>query len=174
MTGPLLDIRHLSTHYVSARGTRVTRAVDDVSLSLDQGQTLGIVGESGSGKTTLALTLLRMLPPAARVVSGEMMFEGADLLKKPENEMRRIRGKRIAMILQDPMMSLNPLFTVGDQVAEPIRVHEGAPRRSAWRRATELLKAVRIAAPERRVREYPHQLSGGMRQSIVGAIAISC
>jgi oligopeptide/dipeptide ABC transporter ATP-binding protein len=174
VTGPLLDIRRLSTHYVSARGTRVTRAVDDVTLSLDQGQTLGIVGESGSGKTTLALTLLRMLPPAARVVSGEMMFEGSDLLKKPENEMRRIRGKRIAMILQDPMMSLNPLFTVGDQVAEPIRVHEGAPRRSAWRRATELLKAVRIAAPETRVREYPHQLSGGMRQRIVGAIAISC
>ena len=174
MTGPLLDIRHLSTHYVSARGTRVTRAVDDVTLSLDQGQTLGIVGESGSGKTTLALTLLRMLPPAARVVSGEMFFEGSDLLKKPEHEMRRIRGKRIAMILQDPMMSLNPLFTVGDQVAEPIRVHEGAPRRSAWRRATELLKAVRIAAPERRVGEYPHQLSGGMRQRIVGAIAISC
>jgi len=159
---------------VSARGTRVTRAVDDVTLSLDQGQTLGIVGESGSGKTTLALTLLRMLPPAARVVSGEMLFEGSDLLKKPENEMRRIRGKRIAMILQDPMMSLNPLFTVGDQVAEPIRVHEGTPRRSAWKRATELLKAVRIAAPETRVREYPHQLSGGMRQRIVGAIAISC
>ncbi|PYN85686.1 MAG: dipeptide/oligopeptide/nickel ABC transporter ATP-binding protein [Candidatus Rokuibacteriota bacterium] len=174
MTGPLLDIRRLSTHYVSARGTRVTRAVDDVSLSLDQGQTLGIVGESGSGKTTLALTLLRMLPPAARIVSGEMLFEGSDLLKKREGEMRRIRGKRIAMILQDPMMSLNPLFTVGDQVAEPIRVHEGAPRRTAWRRATELLKAVRIAAPERRVREYPHQLSGGMRQRIVGAIAISC
>jgi oligopeptide/dipeptide ABC transporter ATP-binding protein len=173
-TGPLLDIRRLSTHYVSARGTRVTRAVDDVTLSLDQGQTLGIVGESGSGKTTLALTLLRMLPPAARVVSGEMLFEGSDLLKKPEHEMRRIRGKRIAMILQDPMMSLNPLFTVGDQVAEPIRVHEGAPRRTAWRRATELLKAVRIAAPERRVGEYPHQLSGGMRQRIVGAIAISC
>jgi oligopeptide/dipeptide ABC transporter ATP-binding protein len=174
VTGPLLDIRRLSTHYVSARGTRVTRAVDDVTLSLDQGQTLGIVGESGSGKTTLALTLLRMLPPAARVVSGEMLFEGSDLLKKPEHEMRRIRGKQIAMILQDPMMSLNPLFTVGDQVAEPIRVHEGAPRRSAWRRATELLKAVRIAAPERRVGEYPHQLSGGMRQRIVGAIAISC
>ena len=174
MTGPLLDIRRLSTHYVSARGTRVTRAVDDVTLSLDQGQTLGIVGESGSGKTTLALTLLRMLPPAARVVSGEMLFEGSDLLKKPEHEMRRIRGKRIAMILQDPMMSLNPLFTVGDQVAEPIRVHEGTPRRSAWNRATELLKAVRIAAPETRVREYPHQLSGGMRQRIVGAIAISC
>jgi oligopeptide/dipeptide ABC transporter ATP-binding protein len=174
VTGPLLELRRLSTHYVSARGTRVTRAVDDVSLVLDQGQTLGIVGESGSGKTTLALTLLRLLPPAARIVSGEIFFEGADLLKKSDAEMRRIRGKRIAMILQDPMASLNPLFTVGDQVAEPIRVHEGASRRSAWSRATELLKAVRIAAPETRVREYPHQLSGGMRQRIVGAIAISC
>ncbi len=172
--GPLLDIRRLSTHYVSARGTRVTRAVDDVSLVLDQGQTLGIVGESGSGKTTLALTLLRLLPPAARIVSGEILFEGADLLKKSDGEMRRIRGKRIAMILQDPMASLNPLFTVGDQVAEPIRVHEHASRGNAWGRALELLKAVRIAAPETRVREYPHQLSGGMRQRIVGAIAISC
>ena len=174
MTGPLLELRGLSTHYVSARGTRVTRAVDDVSLVLDQGQTLGIVGESGSGKTTLALSLLRLLPPAARFVSGEILFEGSDLLKKSEGDMRRIRGKRIAMILQDPMASLNPLFTVGDQVAEPIRVHEGASRRNAWSRATDLLKAVRIAAPETRVREYPHQLSGGMRQRIVGAIAISC
>ena len=174
MTGPLLELRGLSTHYVSARGTRVTRAVDDVSLVLDEGQTLGIVGESGSGKTTLALSLLRLLPPAARFVSGEILFEGSDLLKKSEADMRRIRGKRIAMILQDPMASLNPLFTVGDQVAEPIRVHEGASRRNAWSRATDLLKAVRIAAPETRVREYPHQLSGGMRQRIVGAIAISC
>jgi oligopeptide/dipeptide ABC transporter ATP-binding protein len=174
VTEPLLQLRQLSTHYVSARGTRVTRAVDEVTLSLDQGQTLGIVGESGSGKTTLALSLLRLLPPAARFVSGEILFEGQDLLKKSEAEMRRIRGKRIAMILQDPMASLNPLFTVGDQVAEPIRVHDGASRRSAWTRATELLKAVRIAAPETRVREYPHQLSGGMRQRIVGAIAISC
>jgi len=131
VTGPLLELRHLSTHYVSARGTRVTRAVDDVSLVLDQGQTLGIVGESGSGKTTLALTLLRLLPPAARIVSGEMFFEGEDLIKKPEHEMRRIRGKSIAMILQDPMMSLNPLFTVGDQMAEPIRVHKDTPHRSA-------------------------------------------
>jgi oligopeptide/dipeptide ABC transporter ATP-binding protein len=174
VTVPLLELRGLSTHYVSARGTRVTRAVDEVSLSLGQGQTLGIVGESGSGKTTLALSLLRLLPPAARFVSGEILFEGSDLLKKSEADMRRIRGKRIAMILQDPMASLNPLFTVGDQVAEPIRIHDGASRRSAWTRATELLKAVRIAAPETRVREYPHQLSGGMRQRIVGAIAISC
>jgi oligopeptide/dipeptide ABC transporter ATP-binding protein len=174
VSGSLLELRGLSTHYVSARGTRVTRAVDDVTLSLDQGQTLGIVGESGSGKTTLALSLLRLLPPAARFVGGEILFEGSDLLKKSEAEMRRIRGKRIAMILQDPMASLNPLFTVGDQVAEPIRVHDHVSRGSAWSRATELLKAVRIAAPETRVREYPHQLSGGMRQRIVGAIAISC
>ncbi len=174
MSGPLLDVRHLSTHYVSARGTRVTRAVDDVSLVLDVGGTLGIVGESGSGKTTLALSLLRLLPTAARIVGGEIRFEGEDLLQKSDSEIRRIRGKRIAMILQDPMMSLNPLFTVGDQVAEPIRIHEGASRSSAWSRATELLKSVRIAAPESRVREYPHQLSGGMRQRIVGAIAISC
>ncbi|MEK7386776.1 MAG: ABC transporter ATP-binding protein [candidate division NC10 bacterium] len=174
MIGRLLEVRHLSTHYVSARGTRVTRAVDDVSFALGEGETLGIVGESGSGKTTLALSLLRLLPPAGRIVSGEIRFEGDDLLRKSHAEMRRIRGKRIAMILQDPMASLNPLFTVGDQVAEPIRVHEGASRGSAWSRALELLKAVRISAPEMRVREYPHQMSGGMRQRIVGAIAISC
>jgi oligopeptide/dipeptide ABC transporter ATP-binding protein len=170
----LLEVRHLSTHYVSARGARVTRAVDDVSLTVGDGETLGIVGESGSGKTTLALSLLRLLPPAARIVGGEILFEGEDLLTKSHGEMRRVRGKRIAMILQDPLASLNPLFTVGDQVAEPLRVHEGASRKSAWVRARELLRAVRIASPETRVREYPHQLSGGMRQRVVGAIAISC
>ena len=171
---PLLDVRGLTTHYVSARGTRVTRAVEDVSFTLRDGDTLGIVGESGSGKSTLALSLLRLLPPAARIVAGAVRFEGEDLLNKPESEMRRIRGKRIAMILQDPMASLNPLFTVGDQVGEPLRVHEGASRRSAWDRARGLLAAVRIPAPAARVRNYPHELSGGMRQRIVGAIAISC
>jgi oligopeptide/dipeptide ABC transporter ATP-binding protein len=170
----LLEVRNLSTHYVSARGTRVTRAVDEVSFAIGEGETLGIVGESGSGKTTLALTLLRLLPPAAHIVGGEIWFENEDLLKKSDTEMRRVRGRRIAMILQDPLASLNPLFTVGDQVAEPLRVHEGATRASAWARARELLRAVRIAAPETRVGEYPHQLSGGMRQRIVGAIAISC
>ena len=171
---PLLELRNLSTHYVSARGTRVVRAVDEVSLSLEAGSTLGIVGESGSGKSTLALTILRLLPPAARITGGEILFEGEDLRAKSDVEMRRIRGQRIAMILQDPMASLNPLFTIGDQVAEPLRVHEGVGRRGAWSRATDLLKAVRISAPESRVREYPHQMSGGMRQRIVGAIAISC
>jgi oligopeptide/dipeptide ABC transporter ATP-binding protein len=148
--------------------------VDDVSLTLDAGETLGVVGESGSGKTTLALTILRLLPLAARIVSGQILFEGEDLLTKSPVEMRRIRGKRIAMILQDPMASLNPLFTVGDQVAEPIRVHDGTRRASAWNRARELLRAVKIPAAEARLRDYPHQLSGGMRQRIVGAIAISC
>ncbi len=170
----LLEVDGLSTHYVTARGTRVTRAVHDVSFSLDAGETLGVVGESGSGKTTLALSLLRLLPPAARIVSGAIRFDGENLVDKSEVEMRRIRGKRIAMILQDPMASLNPLFTIGDQVAEPIRVHEHETRRSAWDKARGLLEAVRIAAPGQRVREYPHQLSGGMRQRVVGAIAISC
>jgi oligopeptide/dipeptide ABC transporter ATP-binding protein len=171
---PLLELRNLSTHYVSAGGTRVVRAVDEVSLTLEAGSTLGIVGESGSGKSTLALTILRLLPPAARITGGEIFFEGEDLRTKSDGEMRHIRGKRIAMILQDPMASLNPLFTIGDQVAEPLRVHEGAGRAGAWSRAKDLLKAVRISAPESRVGEYPHQMSGGMRQRIVGAIAISC
>jgi oligopeptide/dipeptide ABC transporter ATP-binding protein len=171
---PLLELRNLSTHYVSAQGTRVVRAVDDVTLSINAGETLGIVGESGSGKSTLALTILRVLPPAARIAGGQMLFQGEDLIKKSDAEMRQVRGKRIAMILQDPMASLNPLFTVGDQVAEPIRVHEGATRASAWRRAIELLKSVRIASPDTRVTQYPHEMSGGMRQRIVGAVGISC
>jgi oligopeptide/dipeptide ABC transporter ATP-binding protein len=171
---PLLELDNLSTHYVSAQGTRVVRAVDEVSLRIHAGETLGIVGESGSGKSTLALTILRVLPPAAHIVSGRMMFEGEDLLKKSDEEMRQVRGRRIAMILQDPMASLNPLFTIGNQVAEPIRVHEGASRATAWSRARELLKAVRIPSPETRVRQYPHEMSGGMRQRIVGAIGMSC
>jgi len=171
---PLLQLENLSTHYVSARGARVVRAVDDVSLRINAGETLGIVGESGSGKSTLALTILRLLPPAARIVSGRMLFEGEDLLQKSDEEMRQVRGKRIAMILQDPMASLNPLFTIGDQVAEPIRVHERVGRAIAWGRARELLRAVRIPSPETRVTQYPHEMSGGMRQRIVGAIGISC
>ena len=170
----LLEVSGLSTQYVGARGTRVTRAVDDVSFTLETGKTLGIVGESGSGKTTLALTLMRLLPPGARIASGSMRFEGEELLDKSDAEMRAIRGKRMAMILQDPMASLNPLFTVGDQIAETLRAHEGMPRRGAWTRARELLASVNIAAPERRVSEYPHELSGGMRQRVVGAIAIAC
>ena len=173
-TRALLELQNLSTHYVSAQGARVVRAVDEVSLRINAGETLGIVGESGSGKSTLALTILRILPPAAQIVSGKMLFEGEDLLLKSEEEMRRVRGKRIAMILQDPMASLNPLFTIGDQVAETLRVHEGVSRANAWERARDLLKAVRIPSPETRVTQYPHEMSGGMRQRIVGAIGISC
>ncbi|MFI5000616.1 MAG: ABC transporter ATP-binding protein [Reyranellales bacterium] len=171
---PLLSLENLSAHYVSQRGARVVRAVDDVTLSLGAGETLGIVGESGSGKSTLALTIMRLLPPAARIVGGRMMFEGENLLDKSDVEMRHVRGKRIAMILQDPMASLNPLFSIGNQVGEPIRVHERATASSAWKRAVGLLKSVRIASPETRVTQYPHEMSGGMRQRIVGAIGISC
>jgi oligopeptide/dipeptide ABC transporter ATP-binding protein len=173
-TRALLEIENLSTHYVSAQGTRVVRAVEGVSLRIEPGETLGIVGESGSGKSTLALTILRLLPPAARIASGRMLFEGEDLLQKTDAQMRRVRGKRIAMILQDPMASLNPLFTIGDQVAEPVRVHEGVGRAAAWRRACDLLKAVRIPSPQTRLSQHPHEMSGGMRQRIVGAIGISC
>ncbi|HEX3860526.1 MAG TPA: ABC transporter ATP-binding protein [Stellaceae bacterium] len=174
MAVPLLELDGLSTHYVSSRGARVVRAVDEVSLRVEAGETLGIVGESGSGKSTLALTLLRVLPPAASIVGGRIMFEGEDLVTKSDEEMENIRGKRIAMITQDPMASLNPLFTIGNQVAEPIQVHEHAPRATAWERARGLLKSVRIPSPAARVRQYPHEMSGGMRQRIVGAIGISC
>jgi oligopeptide/dipeptide ABC transporter ATP-binding protein len=171
---PLLALEHLSAHYVSQQGTCVVRAVDDISLTLNAGETLGIVGESGSGKSTLALTIMRLLPPAARIVSGRMMFEGENLLDKTDTEMRHVRGKRIAMVLQDPMASLNPLLSIGNQVGEPLRVHDGVGRRSAWKRAIALLKDVRIPSPETRVRQFPHEMSGGMRQRIVGAIGISC
>jgi oligopeptide/dipeptide ABC transporter ATP-binding protein len=173
-TAPLLELDNLSTHYVSSRGTRVVRAVDEVSLTIHPGETLGIVGESGSGKSTLALTMMRVLPPAARIVGGRMMFEGEDLVQKSDEEMRDIRGKKIAMLVQDPMASLNPLFTIGNQVAESIMVHEKESRESAWEKARNLLKAVRIPSPEARVKQYPHEMSGGMRQRIVGAIGISC
>jgi oligopeptide/dipeptide ABC transporter ATP-binding protein len=171
---PLLELRNASTHYVSQRGTRVVKAVDNVSFTLDAGETLGVVGESGSGKTTLALSIMRLLPTAGANYGGEILFDGENLLEKNDEEMRQVRGKKIAMILQDPMASLNPLFTIGDQVSEPLRVHEAMPRRRAWDRATALLKSVRITAPETRVREYPHQMSGGMRQRIVGAMGIAC
>lgn len=129
---PLLELRNLSTHYISQQGSRVVRAVDDVTLAINASETLGIVGEFGSGKSTLALTILRVLPPAAHIVGGQMLFEGEDLVQKSDAEMRQMRGKRIAMILQDPMASLNPLFSIGNQIAEPIRVHENVTRATAW------------------------------------------
>jgi oligopeptide/dipeptide ABC transporter ATP-binding protein len=174
MAAPLLEVRDLTAAYHSSRGTRITRAVEGVSFTLGAGETLGIVGESGSGKTTLALTLVRLLPPGARIERGQILFEGDDLVTKTDREMRHVRGQKIGMILQDPLMSLNPLFTIADQVSEPVRVHERVGRRRARDRALSLLRAVKIAAPETRLGEYPHQMSGGMRQRIVGAISISC
>jgi oligopeptide/dipeptide ABC transporter ATP-binding protein len=170
----LLEVKNLRTYFVSAKGTRVVRAVDGVSFTLNEGETLGIVGESGSGKTVTSLSILRLLPPAARIVGGEIWFAGENLLKKSEREMQRVRGSQITMILQDPLMSLNPLFTIGEQIAEPLRIHLGMRRQSLGERIKELLRGVRIPSPEVRMREYPHQMSGGMRQRIVGAISISC
>ncbi len=174
MAQPLLEVKQLQTYFFSAQGTRVVKAVDGVSFTLNEGETLGVVGESGSGKTVTSMSLLRLLPPAARIVGGEIWFQGENLLTKSEREMRQLRGSQLTMILQDPMMSLNPLFTIGEQIAEPLRIHRHMRGARLTERIKELLRGVRIPSPEVRLREYPHQMSGGMRQRIVGAIGISC
>ena len=170
----VLRVEDLHTYCFTRWG--VVKAVDGVSFSLRQGETLGIVGESGCGKTMTALSLLRLVPrPAARIVSGKIILEGENLLEKTEREMReKIRGRRISMILQDPQTSLNPVFTIGNQLIEAIKIQHHDGHRSLVRRAVDGLKRVRVAAPERRVQDYPHQISGGMKQRVVGAIAISC
>jgi oligopeptide/dipeptide ABC transporter ATP-binding protein len=174
MAQPVLEVKQLQTYFFSAQGTRVIKAVDGVSFTLHEGKTLGVVGESGSGKTVTSMSLLRLLPPAARIVGGEVWFQGENLLTKSEREMRELRGSQLTMILQDPMMSLNPLFTIGEQIAEPLRIHRHMRGTKLVERIKELLRGVRIPSPEVRIREYPHQMSGGMRQRIVGAIGISC
>ena len=174
MAQPVLEVKQLQTYFFSAQGTRVVKAVDGVSFTLNEGETLGVVGESGSGKTVTSISLLRLLPPAARIVGGEIWFQGENLLTKSEREMRELRGSQLTMILQDPMMSLNPLFTIGEQIAEPLRIHRHMRGARLVERVKELLRGVRIPSPEVRLREYPHQMSGGMRQRIVGAIGISC
>src|SRR6266576_2082945 len=173
MMGPLLEVSDLQTHFFTFGGTRVIKAVDRVSFTLHEGETLGLVGESGSGKTTTCLSIVGLLPRAARIVGGSVVFEGEDLTRKSQRELRRIRGRRIAVILQDPMASLNPLFTIGRQVAEPAFFHQHLHGRSLRERVQHLLRAVRIPSPEWRMRQYPHQMSGGMRQRIVGAIALA-
>jgi oligopeptide/dipeptide ABC transporter ATP-binding protein len=170
---PVLQVAGLQTHFFTFGGTRVVRAVDGVSFTLHAGETLGLVGESGSGKTTTCLSIVGLLPRAARIVGGSVIFEGEDLTRKSQRELRRIRGRRIAMILQDPMASLNPLFTIFRQVAEPAFFHQHLRGRPLRERVQGLLRAVRIPSPEWRMREYPHQMSGGMRQRIVGAIALA-
>jgi len=173
MADALLEVRELRTHFFTRRG--VVKAVDGASFSVGRGETLGIVGESGSGKSMTCLSILRLVPePGGRIVGGQILFEGEDLLAKSQAEMRELRGSRIAMILQDPMASLNPALTVGDQIAETLSLHRGLRGRALDRRIVELLHQVRISDPERRVHAYPHQMSGGIRQRVAGAIAISC
>jgi len=170
--GSLLTIQDLQTHFFTGEG--VVRAVDGVTLSVRPGETLGLVGESGCGKTVTALSILRLIPnPPGRIVGGTICFEGRDLLRLPEEEMRSIRGCAISMIFQEPMTSLNPVFTVGEQVAEGIRHHQKVSRREAWDRAVEVLRRVKIPDPARRAYEYPHQLSGGLRQRVMIAMALA-
>src|SRR5580765_2405322 len=173
MADALLEVRDLQTHFDTRRG--VVRAVDGATFSVRRGETLGIVGESGSGKSMTCLSILRLVPePGGRIVGGEIRFDGENLLTKSPDEMRRLRGSRIAMILQDPMASLNPAMTVGEQIAETLALHRGLRGRALDQRVIELLRQVRISDPERRVHAYPHQMSGGIRQRVAGAIAISC
>jgi oligopeptide/dipeptide ABC transporter ATP-binding protein len=168
---PLLRVENLQTHYFGFGGSRVVKAVDGVSFTVEAGQTFGLVGESGCGKTTTCHSLVRLLASSARIVGGRIELDGEDLLQLSEREMREVRGRRIASILQDPMASLDPLFSIGNQVGEPAFYHRLLRGRALRRRVTELLNAVRIPSPEKRQREFPHQMSGGMRQRIVGAIA---
>src|ERR1700740_714938 len=169
----LLRGSNLQTYYFSFGGSRVVKAVDDVSFTLGEGETIGLVGESGCGKTTTCLSIVGLLPSAARIVGGSVEFAGEELTQKRPHEMRRIRGRQIATILQDPMASLNPLFSIYTQVAEPAYYHQAIRGRALRQRVQELLRSVRIPSPATRMRECPHQMSGGMRQRVVGAIAMS-
>ncbi|HXN86057.1 MAG TPA: ABC transporter ATP-binding protein [Candidatus Binataceae bacterium] len=168
----LLEVKSLRTSFFTEAGE--VRAVDGVSFSVEPGKLMGIVGESGSGKTASVLSIMRLLPESAKIVGGEIIFEGRDLTKLPEPEMRKIRGAKIAMIFQEPMTSLNPVFTIGSQIAEAVRLHQNTSRAEARERAIEALRLVGIADPDRRVDDYPHQLSGGMRQRVMIAMALSC
>jgi oligopeptide/dipeptide ABC transporter ATP-binding protein len=171
MITPLLSVRDLRTYFHTAAG--IARAVDGVSFDVQPHETVGIVGESGCGKSVTSLSILRLIDRPGRIEPGSRIeFEGRDLLAASESEIRSIRGNRISMIFQEPMTSLNPVFTVGDQIAEVARVHTRATRREAWERAVEMLQTVGIPAPEQRAREYPHQLSGGMRQRVMIAMAL--
>jgi len=169
----LLSVRDLKTEFTGPQG--VARAVDGLSFDLDRGQTLGLVGESGGGKSVAALSILRLVPsPPGRIAGGRVVFKDRDLLDLSEAEMRRVRGNQISMIFQEPMTSLNPVYTVGDQIMEAIKLHQGLDARQAEVRAAEALEAVGIPDPVARLKSYPHQLSGGMRQRVMIAMAISC
>lgn len=173
MSQELLSVRNLKTHFFTDDG--IVPAVDGVDFSIDKGKTLGIVGESGCGKSVTSLSIMGLIQaPAGKVVDGEILFEGSDLVKKTESEMRRIRGNVISMIFQEPMTSLNPVFTVGEQIMEAIILHQGLDKKAARERAIEMLQKVGIPSPESRVDDYPHQMSGGMRQRVMIAMALSC
>jgi oligopeptide/dipeptide ABC transporter ATP-binding protein len=169
---PLLDVRNLTTYFFTAGG--LVKAVRGIDFTIGEGETLALVGESGCGKSMTALSLLRLVPEPGRVVDGEIFFAGEDLRLIPEDEMRRLRGNQIAMIFQEPMTSLNPVFRIGEQIGEVLRLHKGLDQRQALEAAVELLHQVGIPSPERRVRDYPHHLSGGMRQRVVIAMALAC
>ena len=169
---PLLEVKALRTSFFTEAGE--VRAVDGVSFSVAPGKLLGLVGESGSGKSASMLSIMRLLPESARIVSGEIIFEDQDLLKLSEPEMRHVRGARIAMIFQELMTSLNPVFTIGSQIGEAVRLHQQTNRAETRNRTIEALRMVGIADPERRIDDYPHQLSGGMRQRVMIAMALSC
>ena len=168
----LLEIENLQTHFPTRAG--LVKAVDDVSFYIDEGELLGLVGESGSGKSITALSILRLISPPGRIAGGSIKFKGEDLTSARVERMREIRGNDIAMIFQDPMTSLNPVFTVGEQIAEALRLHRKLDRRAAWAAAIEAMKEVSIPSPERRASDYPHQLSGGMRQRVMIAMALAC
>ena len=173
MSDVLLDVRDLQTYFFADRG--IAKAVDHVSFQLYQGQTLGIVGESGCGKSVTALSIMRLIPaPPGRIVGGEILFEAQNLLSLSEDAMRTIRGGKIAMIFQEPMTALNPVFRVGDQIAEVIQTHRKVGKKQALEQVVELLQQVGIASPESRVNDYPHQMSGGMRQRVLIAMALAC
>jgi oligopeptide/dipeptide ABC transporter ATP-binding protein len=169
---PVIEVQDLRTHLVTRWGT--IKAVDGVSFAVSEGETLGLVGESGSGKSMTCLSIVRLVPrPAARILGGRVRLDGEDLLPKSEREMQQIRGRKVAMVLQDPMSSLNPVFSIGMQMREPIAMYHGLRGRPLTERAANLLASVRIPSPAARLRAFPHQLSGGMRQRVVGAMAIA-
>ncbi|MDW7671662.1 MAG: ABC transporter ATP-binding protein [Bacillota bacterium] len=173
MSDILLEVTNLSTHFYTDE--QVIPAVDGVSFRMNRGETLGIVGESGSGKSVTALSVMRLIPhPPGKIVGGSIRFKGEELLTKSDAEMRQIRGNQISMIFQEPMTSLNPVYTIGRQISEAIMLHQQVPKRQAVAKTIEMLTLVRIPLPEKRIRQYPHQLSGGMNQRVMIAMALSC
>ena len=172
-TALLLQIEALKTYFFTFEGT--AKAVDDVTFSLDKGEVLGVVGESGCGKSVTAQSVMRLIPePPGRIVHGQILFDGTDIVTLSMEQMRKVRGNRISMIFQEPMTSLNPVYTIGNQISEMFMLHEKCSKRESWGRSIEMLKQVQIPAPEKRVHEYPHQLSGGMRQRAMIAMALAC